>query len=76
MAKIIELTVNSDYGEWADHCGSSMTHLHLKLLVWVDIARAALDFRNVNVITEQQPIANIDMSNYIRAVTVIKALVS
>ena len=45
-----------------------MTHLHLKLflyidMMWLNIARAASDFRNVNVITEQQPIANIDMSN-------------
>jgi hypothetical protein len=79
--KIIEITVNSDYGEWADQCGSSMTHLHLKIFSYIDmmsvnIARAASDFRNVNVITEQQPIANIDMSNYVREVTVIKALVS
>ena len=42
----------------------------------MNIARAALDFRNVNVITEEQPIGNIDMSNYIWAVTVVKALVS
>ena len=81
FAKIIEITVNSDYGEWADQCGSSMTHLHLKIFLYIDmmsvnIARAASDFRNVNVITEQQPIANIDMSNYFRVVTVIKALVS
>jgi hypothetical protein len=58
-----------------------MSHLHLKLfsyidMMWVNIARAASDFRNVNVITEQQPIASIDMSNYVQAVTVIKALVS
>ena len=46
-------------------------------MMWVNIARAALDFRNINVITEQQPsIANIDMSSYVQAVTVIKALVS
>jgi hypothetical protein len=45
-------------------------------MMWVNIARDASDFRNVNVINEQQPIANIDMSNYVRAVTVIKALVS
>ena len=45
-------------------------------MMWVNIARAASDFCNVNIITEQQPIGNIDMSNYIRAVTVIKALVS
>jgi hypothetical protein len=81
LAKIIELTVNSDYGEWADQCGSTMTHLHLKLflyinMMWVNIACAALDFRNVNVVTKHQPIGNIDMSNYIRAVTVVKALVS
>jgi hypothetical protein len=81
LAKIIDLTVNCDYGEWADQCGSSMTHLHLKLfsyidMMWVNIARAASDFRNVNVITELQPIAKIDMSNYVHAVTVIKALVS
>jgi hypothetical protein len=81
LAKIIDLTVNCDYGEWADQCGSSMTNLHLKLfsyidMMWVNIARAASDFRNVNVITELQPIAKIDMSNYVRAVTVIKALVS
>jgi hypothetical protein len=58
-----------------------MTHLHLKLfsyinMMWVNIACAASDFWNVNVITEHQSIANIDMSNYVRAVTVIKALVS
>ncbi len=58
-----------------------MSHLHLKLfsyidMMWVNIARAASDFWNVNVITELQPIANIDMSNYVRAVTVIKALVT
>ena len=45
-------------------------------MMWVSMACAASDFRNVNVITEKQPIANIDMSNYVRAVTVIKALVS
>jgi hypothetical protein len=45
-------------------------------MMWVNIARAASDFRNVNVITELQPIAKIDMSNYARAVTVIKALVT
>jgi hypothetical protein len=45
-------------------------------MMWANIARAASDFRNVNVITELQPIAKIDMSNYVRAVTVIKALVS
>ena len=58
-----------------------MTHLHLKLflyinMMWVNIACAALDFSNVNVVTKHQPIGNIDMSNYIWAVTVIKALVS
>ena len=58
-----------------------MTHPHLKLflyieMMWVNIARAASDFRNVNTITELQPITKIDMSNYVRAVTVIKALVS
>ena len=81
LAKIIDLTVNCDYGEWENQCGSSMPNLHLKLfsyidMMWVNIARAASDFRNVNVITELQPIANLDMSNYVRAVTVIKALVS
>ena len=44
-------------------------------MMWVNIAHATSDFRNINVITEQQPIGNIDMSNYIRAVTVVKALV-
>jgi hypothetical protein len=45
-------------------------------MMWVNIACAASDFRNVNVITKRQPIANINMSNYVRAVTVVKALVS
>ncbi len=52
-----------------------MSHLHLKLfsyidMIWVNIARVALDFHNAKAITKQQPIANIDMSNYIQAVTV------
>ena len=42
----------------------------------VNISCAASDFHNVNVITKQQPIGNIGMSNYIRVVTVVKALVS
>ena len=45
-------------------------------MMWVNSARAASEFRSVNVITKKQPIGNIDMSNYIRAVTVVKALVS
>ena len=45
-------------------------------MMWVNIACAALDLRNVNVIIKQQPIGNIGMYNYIRAVTVVKALVS
>jgi hypothetical protein len=43
LANIIDLTVNSDYGEWADQCGSAMSHFHLKLfsyidMIWVNIA--------------------------------------
>ena len=58
-----------------------MSNLHLKLfsyidMMWVNIACAALYFRNVNFITQQQPIGNIDMSNYILAVTVVEAIVS
>ena len=57
-----------------------MNHFHLKLfsyidMIWVHIALAASDFRDVNVVTKQQPIGNIDISNYTRAVTVVKALV-
>ena len=45
-------------------------------MMWVNIACAASDFHNVNGINKQQPIGTIDMLNYIRAVTVLKALVS
>ena len=56
-----------------------MSHFHLKLasyidMIWVNIAQTASDFHSVNVVTKQQPIANIDMPNYILAVTVAKAL--
>ena len=58
-----------------------MSHFHLKLfsyidMIWMNISQAALDLCNVNVITKQQPISDIDMSIYIRAVTVVKALAS
>ena len=81
LTKMIELTVSSDYGDWFDQCSSAMTNLHLKLfsyidMIWVNIARGASEFRNVKVVTKQQPIAAIDMSFYTKAVAVAKALVT
>ena len=80
LSKIMALTINSEWEEHMTTCGGSIPNVHLLLLsyvdrIWVCFAKFALDFNNINVVTENRPLADLDLSEINKAVAVFLALV-
>jgi hypothetical protein len=80
LSKIMTLTINSEWEEHMTTCGGSIANVHLLLLsyvdrIWVCFAKFALDFNNINVVTENCPLADHDLSEINKAVAVFLALV-
>lgn len=60
-------------------CGGSIVNVHFLLLsyidrIWVCFAKFALDFNNINVVSENRPLEDLDLSEIIKAVSVLLAL--
>ena len=79
LSKIMTWTIDSNWEEHMTACGGSIPNVHLLLLsyvdrIWVCFAKFALDFNNINVVTENRPLADLDLSEINKAVSVYLAL--
>lgn len=79
LSQIMTWTINSDWEEHMTACGGSIPNVHLLLLsyidrIWVCFAKFALDFNNINVVMENRPLAELDLSEISKAVSVFLAL--
>jgi len=75
--KIMTLTIDNNWEEYMITCGGLISNVHLLLLsyidrIWVCFAMFALNFNNVNVVTENRPFEDLNLSE---TVAVFLALV-
>jgi hypothetical protein len=61
------LTIDNDWDEWMSQCGGSIPNVHLLLLSYIDrifvcFATFCTDINNINVVTENRPLEELDLS--------------
>ena len=74
---ISQLTINRDWDKWMETCGATMPHLHFYFYLFIDriwalLARGATEFNNINVVTENFPIGDLNLAHHIKAINVLK----
>jgi len=79
FTKIMTMTINNDWDEWMVQCGGSVPNIHLLFLSYIDrifvcFAKFATDINNTNVVDENQPLADLDLSKIEKAMGVLSAL--
>ena len=79
FSEIMKLTIDNNWEEYMTICGGSIPNVHLLLLsyidrIWVCLAKFALDFNNVNVVSENRPLEDLDLSEINKAMSVFLAL--
>ena len=79
LEKAIKLLVDPEFNTWYTHCKSDMPSLHFKILsvldiVFVNIAKGASTFLNVNLYVNKSDTSKIDLTFYRVAVKAIAAL--
>jgi hypothetical protein len=79
LEKAIKLLVDPEFNIWFTHCKSDMPSLHFKILsvldiVFVNIAKGASTFLNVNLYVNKSDTSKIDLTFYRVAVKAIAAL--
>jgi hypothetical protein len=79
FTKIMTMTINNDWDEWMVQCGGSVPNTHLLLLSYIDsifvcFAKFATDINNTNVVAENLPLAELDLSEIEKAMGVLTAL--
>ena len=80
MTTISQLTLNRDWDNWIKACGGQMPHLHFHIFSFIDriwdlLATGATKFSNINVVTGNRPIGDLNMTHHKKAVQVLRALV-
>ena len=80
LTKIVDLTNNHEFNEWMEYCGPSMKHLHFLILkvvdtIWVNAGKSSVSFLNVNIMSNNLPVATLDMSYFNRALIALNALI-
>jgi len=79
FTRIMTLTIDNDWDEWMVQCGGSIPNIHLLLLSYIDrifvcFARFCTDINNINVVTENRSLDELDLSELSKASTVLLAL--
>ena len=77
--RVIKLLVNPEFNTWLTHCKSDMPSLHLKLLsvldvTFMNIAKGASSFLNVNFYVNKADASKIDLTYYRVAIKAVAAL--
>ena len=79
FTKIMTMTINNDWDEWMVQCRGSVPNIHLLFLSYIDrisvcFAKFATDINNTNVVAENRPLAELDLSEIKKAMGVLSAL--
>ena len=80
LSKIMSLTIDNDWEEWMHQCGGSIPNVHLLLLsyidrIWVCFSNFCTDINNINVVSENRPLNELDTSEITKAIRTLNALV-
>ena len=81
MTTISQLTLNRDWDGWIEACGGQMPHLHFYFYsfidrIWAILATGATDLSNINVVSENRPIGDLNLTHHAKAITVLQTLVN
>jgi hypothetical protein len=81
MTTISQLTLNRDWDDWIKACGSQMPHLHFHIFSFIDriwdlLATGATKFSNINVVSGNRPIGDLNLTHHRKAIRVLWALVN
>ena len=81
MTTISQLTLSRDWDDWIEACGGQMPHLHFHFYlfinrIWALLATGETDFSNINVVSGNRPIGDLNLTHHAKAITVLKALVN
>ena len=64
LSTIAQLTINQDWDEWMESCGTQMPNIHFHFYLFIDriwalLAQGATDFKNTNVVMGNRPIEDL-----------------
>ena len=80
LITISQITINQDWDKWMETCGIAMPHLHFHFYsfidrIWALLAQGATEFNNINVVTGNHPISDLNLAHHIKEMNFLKALV-
>jgi len=80
MTAISQLSLNRDWEDWIEACSSQMPHLHFHIFsfidrIWALLATGATEFSNINVVSGNRPIGDLNLTHHRKAAGVLRALV-
>ena len=76
MTTIFQLTLNQDWDNWIKSCGGQMPHLHFHFYLFIDriwalLATGATNFSNINVVSGNRPMGDLNLTHHAKAIKVL-----
>ena len=81
LTTISQLTTNQDWAKWMETCGTAMPHLHFHFYLFIDriwalLSGGATEFNNINAVTGNCPIRDLNLAHHLKAIQVLRALIN
>ena len=76
----MKLTLNQDWDDWIEACNTQITQLHFHICsfidrIWALLATSATKFSNVNVVSGNPPVGDLNLTHHQKAIQALWALV-
>ena len=77
VLNFLAFVTTSEWGEWVQSCGNQMPNLHLEMYgsiekILIYLFNAATLFTNVNIVTGNRPLTDLDITPIIKALQLLK----